>query len=255
MPKDGRLPFMEEPSCAESSATPAARKRNPSSSRACVGWSIAATTAPAWRPSPARGCTSAKRPAAFPTSFAICATSPPPAASASATRAGPRTAPPTTATPTPTSAATASIAVVHNGVIENYTTLKRQLAADGVAFHSDTDTEVVAQLIAHHLRPYSGPHGGPLAPRAQATRGASRPPWPTSTTSSTPCARRWSPLKGTYGLAVVCRLFPDVVIGARLGSPLVLGIGDEENFLASDPGALVGNADASSTSRTTSSAC
>ena len=50
-------------------------------------------------------------------------------------------------------------------------------------------------------------------------------------------------LKGTYGLAVVCPRLPDVVIGARLGSPLVLGIGEEENFLASDPGALVGKAD------------
>ena len=44
------------------------------------------------------------------------------------------------------------VAVVHNGVIENYAVLKRQLEADGVAFHSDTDTEVIAQLIAHHLR-------------------------------------------------------------------------------------------------------
>src|SRR5205807_2596030 len=50
-------------------------------------------------------------------------------------------------------------------------------------------------------------------------------------------------LKGTYGLAVVSPRYPDVVIGARLGSPLVLGIGEGENYLASDPGALVGLAE------------
>ncbi len=116
------------------------------------------------------------------------------------------------------------IAVVHNGVIENYAALKRQLSADGVAFRSDTDTEVVAQLIAYHLRP------------AVADR-------PDVNDFIDAVRKALVPLKGTYGLAVVCRLFPDVVIGARLGSPLVLGIGDEENFLASDPGALVGNAD------------
>ncbi len=116
------------------------------------------------------------------------------------------------------------VAVVHNGVIENYGTLKRQLEADGVAFHSDTDTEVVAQLIAHHLRPAAADR-----PEVNDFIDAVR--------------KALVSLKGTYGLAVVCRLFPDVVIGARLGSPLVLGIGDEENFLASDPGALVGKAD------------
>ena len=116
------------------------------------------------------------------------------------------------------------VAVVHNGVIENYATLKRQLEADGVAFHSDTDTEVVAQLIAHHLRPAAADR-----PEVNDFIDAVR--------------KALAPLKGTYGLAVVSRLFPDVVIGARLGSPLVLGIGDEENFLASDPGALVGKAD------------
>ncbi len=117
------------------------------------------------------------------------------------------------------------VAVVHNGVIENYATLKRQLEADGVVFQSDTDTEVVAQLIAHHLQMCDGEGRPEVNDFIDAVR------------------KTLAPLKGTYGLAVVCRLFPDVVIGARLGSPLVLGIGDEENFLASDPGALVGKAD------------
>jgi glucosamine--fructose-6-phosphate aminotransferase (isomerizing) len=105
------------------------------------------------------------------------------------------------------------VAVVHNGVIENYTTLKRQLQQEGVVFKSDTDTEVIAQLIAHHW-------GGDLAE----------------------AVRKILPLlKGTYGLAVLSPRSPDLLVGARLGSPLVLGIGQGENFLASDPTALLGN--------------
>jgi len=105
------------------------------------------------------------------------------------------------------------VAVVHNGVIENYATLKRQLQADGVTFRSDTDTEVIAQLIAQNL------NGDLVAAVRQAL----------------------AVLKGTYGLAVISPRFPDLVVGARLGSPLVLGIGQEEQFLASDPAALIGN--------------
>jgi glucosamine--fructose-6-phosphate aminotransferase (isomerizing) len=104
------------------------------------------------------------------------------------------------------------VAVVHNGVIENYATLKRQLQAEGVVFQSDTDTEVIAQLIAHYL------NGDLVESVAKVLRL----------------------LKGTYGLAVVSPRFPDVVVGARLGRPLVLGIGQGEHLLASDPGALVG---------------
>jgi glucosamine--fructose-6-phosphate aminotransferase (isomerizing) len=104
------------------------------------------------------------------------------------------------------------VAVVHNGVIENYATLKRQLQAEGVVFRTDTDSEVIAQLIAHYLN-------GDLVESV---------------------ARVLRLLKGTYGLAVVSPRFPDVVVGARLGSPLVLGIGQGEHLLASDPGALVG---------------
>jgi glucosamine--fructose-6-phosphate aminotransferase (isomerizing) len=103
------------------------------------------------------------------------------------------------------------VAVVHNGVIENHASLKRQLQDEGVVFRSDTDTEVIAQLIAQN-------HTGDLA---DAVRKA--------------LAR----LKGTYGLAVLSPQNPDVLIGARQGSPLVLGIGQGEHFLASDPMALV----------------
>ena len=121
------------------------------------------------------------------------------------------------------------VAVVHNGVIENYAALKRQLQADGVVFKSDTDTEVIAQLIAHHLRhPDGDAHdwdGLACGPLLDAV------------------CRSLAQLKGTYGLAVVCPDFPDLVVGARLGSPLVLGLGQGENYLASDPGALAGLAD------------
>jgi glucosamine--fructose-6-phosphate aminotransferase (isomerizing) len=106
------------------------------------------------------------------------------------------------------------VAVVHNGVIENYGALKRQLLADGVVFQSQTDTEVIAQLIARFLQ-----SGTDLVDAVCQTLPL---------------------LKGTYGLAVVSPLQPDTVVGARLGSPLVLGIGDGEHFLGSDPAALTG---------------
>jgi glutamine---fructose-6-phosphate transaminase (isomerizing) len=105
-----------------------------------------------------------------------------------------------------------SIAVVHNGVIENYATLKKQLQDAGVRFHSDTDTEVIAQLIEQHY------HGDLV----DAVR------------------KVLAMLKGTYGLAVVSAGHPDLIVGARLGSPLVVGVGGDEHFLASDSTALKG---------------
>src|SRR5262249_30646647 len=99
--------------------------------------------------------------------------------------------------------------------IENYAALKEQLQSEGVVFHSDTDTEVIAHLVASHLN-------GDLAEAVQAALHR---------------------LKGTYGLAVVSPQHPDVIVGARLGSPLVLGIGEGEYFLASDPSALLGKTD------------
>jgi glucosamine--fructose-6-phosphate aminotransferase (isomerizing) len=107
------------------------------------------------------------------------------------------------------------VAVVHNGVIDNYACLKRQLVAEGVSFRSDTDTEVIAQLIARHFE-------GDLVEAVRAVLPQ---------------------LKGTYGLAAVSPKQPDLVVGARLGSPLVLGLGKGEHFLTSDPSALVGHTD------------
>jgi len=118
------------------------------------------------------------------------------------------------------------VAIVHNGVIENYASLKRQLQAEGVVFQSDTDTEVVAQLLAHHF----------LRLR-QSKRDWSEV---TSNDFLEAVTTTLAALKGTYGLAMICSRFPDLIVGARLGSPLVVGIGNEEHYLASDPGALVG---------------
>jgi len=108
-----------------------------------------------------------------------------------------------------------SIAVVHNGVIENFAQLKQQLQSQGVQFHSDTDTEVLAKLIGHSYQ------GDLLAAVTQAL----------------------GVVKGTYGLAVTCKQEPGVIVGARLGSPLVIGIGEDGHYLASDATALSGFAD------------
>jgi glucosamine--fructose-6-phosphate aminotransferase (isomerizing) len=104
------------------------------------------------------------------------------------------------------------VAVVHNGIIENYAALKRQLLEKGMTFQSDTDTEVIAQLIAFHFK-------GDLLDAVSKVLPL---------------------LRGTYGLAVLSPHDPGRLVGARLGSPLLLGVGDREFFLASDPNALYG---------------
>lgn len=114
-----------------------------------------------------------------------------------------------------------AVAVVHNGVIENFAAIKRQMQSEGVTFKSDTDTEVIAHLIAKHL------HNGETTPQdlIEAVN------------------QSLAVLKGTYGLAVISPYCPGLIVGARLGSPLVVGISDDGNFLASDPSALIGQAD------------
>jgi glucosamine--fructose-6-phosphate aminotransferase (isomerizing) len=104
------------------------------------------------------------------------------------------------------------IAVVHNGIIENYRALRAELEAAGYQFHSETDTEVVAHLVHDLVR-----QGHDLA----AALAAALPR-----------------LEGAYALAVLSAAEPGTLVGARRGSPLVLGIGIEESFLASDPLAL-----------------
>jgi glucosamine--fructose-6-phosphate aminotransferase (isomerizing) len=108
-----------------------------------------------------------------------------------------------------------AVAVVHNGVIENQLPLKQWLEAEGFVFRSQTDTEVIAHLIAYYCN-------GDLV---EAVRKAV------------------AHLKGTYGLAVVSPQHPGLIVGARCGSPLVLGLGDRDHFLASDTAALAGYTD------------
>jgi glutamine---fructose-6-phosphate transaminase (isomerizing) len=116
--------------------------------------------------------------------------------------------------------ATGKIALVHNGVIENYQPLKEQLIQDGdTNFRSDTDTEVLAHLIGSIYRKLDGKDSkGRLV---NATRAALKQ------------------VIGTYGIAVVHADIPHFIVGARRGSPLVLGVGKDENFLASDVSAIV----------------
>jgi glucosamine--fructose-6-phosphate aminotransferase (isomerizing) len=110
------------------------------------------------------------------------------------------------------------IAVVHNGVIENYDAIKQRLLRAGHKFKSDTDTEVLAHLIGEHYTKRAGKNGDALT---QAVSNALRE------------------VIGTYGLAVICTDFPKTIVGARRGSPLIIGIGKDENFLASDANAIV----------------
>jgi glutamine---fructose-6-phosphate transaminase (isomerizing) len=105
------------------------------------------------------------------------------------------------------------ITVVHNGIIENYTTLKKELMAQGRVFQSETDTEVIAHLIDS------------IAQKGLSLEEAVRE-----------AARH---LEGAYAIAVIDERNPDVVVGARKGSPLVVGLGQGEFFLASDIPAIL----------------
>jgi glutamine---fructose-6-phosphate transaminase (isomerizing) len=107
--------------------------------------------------------------------------------------------------------ATERFAIIHNGIIENAAALRARLEADGVVFRSDTDSEVLVHLIA----------AMPDGPLDVAVRAALRM------------------VVGTYGLAVMDAARPETLVVARNGSPVVLGIGEHEMFLASDAGAFV----------------
>jgi glucosamine--fructose-6-phosphate aminotransferase (isomerizing) len=108
-----------------------------------------------------------------------------------------------------------SIALVHNGIIENHEELRNELQVVGYLFESQTDTEVIAHLV-HHLY-----HGDLLEAVQHAVKR----------------------LKGAYAIAVFCRDEPHRIVAARYGSPLVIGRGKNENFLASDALALAGTTD------------
>jgi glucosamine--fructose-6-phosphate aminotransferase (isomerizing) len=103
--------------------------------------------------------------------------------------------------------------VIHNGIIENYLSLKKGLIEEGYEFVSETDTEVLAHLIDHYLKLKNS--------LFNAVRYA------------------LNEVEGTYGIAVIYKNESDKIIVAKKGSPLVIGIGDKENFIASDVNALI----------------
>jgi glucosamine--fructose-6-phosphate aminotransferase (isomerizing) len=120
---------------------------------------------------------------------------------------------------------TGKIAVVHNGIIENYGTLKTWLRNEQVEFASDTDTEVVANLIGYfYSNCREDEQQSPL-------NGQNKFEWAVQ--------RALRELYGTFGLAIICSDFPYMLIGAKKGSPLILGLGESEYILASDAAAIV----------------
>jgi glucosamine--fructose-6-phosphate aminotransferase (isomerizing) len=125
------------------------------------------------------------------------------------------------------------LAVVHNGVIENFRALKQRLEAAGYRFRSETDTEVIAHLVADCLRKRQATlsHNG-------HANGSDRHAVLVEAVSDA-----LAQLRGTYGLAMVFRDWPDVIVAARLGSPLVVGVGQGEHFVASDASPLAGRTD------------
>jgi glutamine---fructose-6-phosphate transaminase (isomerizing) len=104
--------------------------------------------------------------------------------------------------------------VVHNGIIENYSRLKRHLESRGIVFNSQTDTEVLANLIEHLYVE------GDLTAEQAITLALNR-------------------VEGAYGLVIICAKEPDKLFAAKKGSPLVIGVGDGENFIASDATPIV----------------
>jgi glutamine---fructose-6-phosphate transaminase (isomerizing) len=108
--------------------------------------------------------------------------------------------------------ATERVAVVHNGIIENFRELRAELEAGGAVFQSETDTEVITQLISHHM-------DNGVSPRDAAAKTLGR-------------------LQGAFAIAVLFAGENDLMIGARRGSPLAIGIGEGEMFLGSDQLAL-----------------
>ena len=111
-------------------------------------------------------------------------------------------------------------AIIHNGVIENYAQMKGFLLGKGYTFKSETDTEVLCNLIAYHY-----------AKEPTDTNGHSR---------FVECVRKTlHHVEGTYGIAVICVDFPGEIVAAREASPLIVGVGENEYLLASDASALI----------------
>ncbi len=107
---------------------------------------------------------------------------------------------------------TGGIALIHNGIIENYTDLREVLVSEGHSFRSETDTEVVVHLVEHYHR---------------------------ENTLLDSVVSALARVEGAFGIAVISRKEPDVIIAARKGSPLILGVGDGEMIISSDASAIV----------------
>ncbi len=112
------------------------------------------------------------------------------------------------------------IALVHNGVIENYDAIKKFLLNKGHSFQSETDTEVLANLIAYHYA--KEPQDNGKNRFLESVR------------------KSLHHVEGAYGIAVICADQPNEIVGARRGSPLVLGVGNGENMISSDVSAFAG---------------
>jgi glutamine---fructose-6-phosphate transaminase (isomerizing) len=115
------------------------------------------------------------------------------------------------------------IALVHNGIIENYAALKKFLEEKGHTFVSQTDTEVLAMLIGDLYGEIKA--NNHLAPGQSAIQKAVQ--------------AALHEVEGTYGIAIICKDEPDTLVVARKGSPLIIGVGDEEYVVASDASAIV----------------
>lgn len=122
---------------------------------------------------------------------------------------------PTVANAHPHTSQSGLFTVVHNGIIENYAELRKELAENGFQFKSDTDTEVIAQMLEHL---YNGDLKG--------TVGAAL-----------------SRFKGSYALAIMCRDYPDCIVCAKLSSPLFAGVSSDCVYLASDVSAIAAKSD------------
>ena len=120
------------------------------------------------------------------------------------------------------------LAMAHNGVIENFAELRTHLKQQGYEFQSETDTEVVAHLIASYIEPkINEAGGGEVSPKVAVIA----------------IKEAIAQLRGTFGLAIIFSQWPDSIFAARLGSPLVIGVGEGEHFLASDAQPLIGFTD------------
>ena len=130
------------------------------------------------------------------------------------------------------------VAVVHNGVIENFRVLKERLEAEGYQFKTATDTEVIAHLIASCLeKERESTKASGKAPRATGNCDEAYEPLVRAVSAAL------AQLQGTYGLAILFRDYPDVIIAARHASPLVVGVGHGEHWIASDASPLAGHTD------------